>query len=49
MQGQITPAENMSQLHDMLQGEMTEAQLRHKKYYHEGRKPDLNLQLGDMV
>jgi len=49
MQGQITPPENMSQLHDILQAEMTEAQLRHKKYYTAGRKPDLNLQSGDMV
>jgi len=49
MQGQITPPENMSQLHDILQAEITEAQLRHKKYYDVGRKPDPNLQSGDMV
>jgi len=44
MQGRITPPANMSQLHDILQAEMTEAQLRHKKYYDSGRKPDPNLQ-----
>jgi len=49
MQGKITPAEEMSQLHDTLQAEMTEAQLRHKEYYDAGRKPDPNLQSGDMV
>jgi len=49
MQGQITPPENMSKLHDILQAEMMEAQLRHKKYYDAGRKPDPNLQSGDIV
>jgi len=49
MQGKITPPEDMSQLQDTLQAEMTEAQLRHKKYYDAGRKPDPNLQSGDMV
>jgi len=49
MQGKITPPEDMSQLHDTLQAEMTEAQLRHKEYYDAGRKPDTNLQSGDMV
>jgi len=49
MQGKITPPEDMSQLHDTLQTEMTAAQLRHKKYYDAGRKPDPNLQAGDMV
>jgi len=49
MQGNITPTEDMSQLHDTLQAEMTEAQLRHKEYYNAGRKPDPNLQSGDMV
>ena len=39
----------MSQLHDILQAEMTEAQLRHKEYYDAGRKPDPNLPSGDMV
>jgi len=49
MQGKITPPEDMSQLHDTLQAEMTEAQPRHKEYYDAGRKPDPNLQSGDMV
>jgi len=49
MQGKITAPENMSQLHNTLQAEMTEAQLRHKEYYDAGRKPDPNLQSGDMV
>jgi len=49
MQGKIAPAEDMSQLHDTLQAEMTEAQLRYKEYYDAGRKPDPNLQSGDMV
>ena len=49
MQGKNTPPEEMSQLHDTLQAEMTEAQLRHKEYYDAGRKPDPNLQSGDMV
>ena len=49
MQGKITPPEDMRQLHDTLQAEMTEAPLRHKEYYDAGRKPDPNLQSGDMV
>jgi len=49
MQGKIIPPEDMRQLHDTLQAEMTEAQLRHKEYYDAGRKPDPNLQPGDMV
>jgi len=49
MQGKITPPEDMSQLHDTLQAEMTEAQLRHKEYYDAGRTRDPNLQSGDMV
>jgi len=49
MQGKITPPEDMSQLHDTLQAQMTEAQLRHKEYYDAERKPDRNLQSGDMV
>jgi len=32
MQEEITPPENMSQLHHTLQAEMTEAQLRHMEY-----------------
>jgi len=49
MQEKITPPEDMSQLHDTLQAEMTEAQLRYKEYYDAGRMPDPYLQLGDMV
>jgi len=49
MQGKITPAEDMSQLHETLQAEITEAQLRHKEYYDAGGKPDPNLRSGDMV
>jgi len=49
MQGKITLPENMSELHDTLQAEMTEAELRHKEYYDAGRKPDPNLQSGDSV
>jgi len=49
MQGQIKGPENLSQLHDILQAEMTEAQLRHNEYYDGGRKPDPNLQSGDRV
>ena len=32
MQGNITPLEEMSQLHDVLRAEMTEAQIRQKEY-----------------
>jgi len=39
----------MSQLHDTLQAEMTEAQMRYKEYYDAQGKPDPNLQPGDMV
>jgi len=49
MQGKTTPPEDMSQLHDILQAQMTEAQLRHNEYCDAGRKPDPNLQSGDMV
>ena len=49
MQGKIRPPEDMSQLHDILQAEMTEAQLRHKENYDAGRKPGPNFQSGDMV
>jgi len=49
IQGKTTSPENMSQLHDTLQAEMTEAQIRHKEYYDAQRKPDPNIQQGDMV
>jgi hypothetical protein len=39
----------MSQLHETLREEMTEAQLRHKENYDQHRKPDPNLKSGDMV
>jgi len=49
IQGETTSPEDMSQLHDTLQAEMTEAQMRDKEYYDAQRKPDPNLQQGDMV
>ena len=33
IQGKMTSPEDMSELHDTLQAEMTEAQIRHKEYY----------------
>jgi len=49
IQGKTTSPEDMSQLHDTLQAEMTEAQIRQKEYYDAQRKPDPNIQQGDMV
>jgi len=49
MQGKIRPLAEMSQLHDVLQGERSEAQIRQKEYYDQYRKSDPNLKLGDMV
>ena len=49
IQGRMTSPDDMSQLHDTLQAEMTEAQIRHKEYYDAERKPDPNLQQGDTV
>jgi len=49
MQENIMPLEEMSQLHDVLRAEMTEAQIRQKEYYDQHRKPDPNLKSGDMV
>jgi len=49
IQGKTTSPEDMSQLHDTLQAEMTEAQIRHKEYYDAQRKPDPNIKQGDMV
>ena len=40
----IRPSEEMSQLHEVLQAEMTQAQLVHKDYYDAQRKHDANLQ-----
>ena len=39
----------MPQLHESLRDEMVAAQLRQKEYYDLHRKPDPNLQSGDMV
>ena len=39
----------MTQLHEWLKNEMVAAQLRQKKYYDLHRKPNPNLQSGDMV
>ena len=49
VQGKIRSSEDRSQVHDTLQAEMTEAQLRLKEYYDAERKPDPNGQSGDMV
>jgi len=49
MQGKDTPLEEMSQLHDVLRAEISEAQIRQKEYYDQHRKPDPNLKSGDMV
>ena len=49
MQGNVTPLEEMSQLHDVLRAEMSEAQIRQKEYYDRHRKPESNLKSGDMV
>jgi len=44
-----TKPEEMTQLHETLRNEMLAAQLRQKDYYDRNRKPDPNLQSGDMV
>ena len=50
MNAEIRPLEEISQLHKVLQAEMTQAQLRHKGYYDARSKPDPNLQsLGQSV
>jgi len=49
MQGNDRPLEEMSQLHDVLRAEISEAQIRQKEYYDQHRKPDPNLKSGDMV
>jgi len=49
IQGRTMSPEDMSQLHDTLQAEMTDAQMRHKEYYDVQQKPESNLQQGDMV
>jgi len=47
--GKRTKPEEMTQLHESLRKEMVAAQLRQKEYYDLHRKPDPNLQSGDMV
>jgi len=49
IQGKQTKPEEMTQLHESLRNEMVAAQLRQKEYYDLHRKPDPNLQSGDMV
>jgi len=49
IQGKQTKPEEMSQLHESLRNEMLAAQLRQEEYYDLHRKPDPNLQSGDMV
>jgi hypothetical protein len=47
--GKRTKPEEMTHLHESLRNEMVAAQLRQKEYYDLHRKPDPNLQSGDMV
>jgi len=49
IQGKGTKPEDMNQLHESLRNEMVAAQLRQKEYYNVRRKPNPNLQSGDMV
>jgi len=49
IQGMTTSPDDMSQLYDTLQAEMTEVQIRHKEYYDAQRRPDPNIQQEDMV
>ena len=49
IQGRETKPEEMTSLHESLRDEMVAAQLRQKEYYDQHRKPDPNLQSGDMV
>jgi len=49
IQGKQTKPEEMTQLHESLRNEMVATQLRQKEYYDLHRKPDPNLQSGDMV
>jgi len=49
MQGKQTKPEVVTQLHESLRNEMVAAQLRQKEFYDLHRKPDPNLQSGDMV
>jgi len=49
LQGKQVEPKQMTELHESLRNEMVAAQLRQKEYYDLHRKPDLNLQSGDMV
>jgi len=49
IQGKQTKSQEMTQLHESLRDEMVAAELRQKEYYDLPRKPDPNLQSGDMV
>jgi len=49
IQGKQTKPEDMTKLHESLRNEMVAAQLRQKEYYDLHRKPDPNLQSGDIV
>jgi len=49
IQGKQMKLEEMTRLHESLRNEMVTAQLPRKEYYDLRRKPDPNLQSGDMV
>ena len=48
IQGEKRKPKEMTQLHESLEKEMVAAQLRQKEYYDQHRKPNPNLQSGDM-
>jgi len=49
IQGKQIKSEELTQLHESLRDEMVGAQLQQKEYYDLQRKPDPNLQSGDLV
>jgi len=49
IQGKQKKPEEMTHLHESLRNEMVAAQLRQKEYYDLHRKPDPNLEAGDVV
>jgi len=49
IQGKQAKPGDMTQLHEVLRNKMVAAQLRQKEYYDQHRKPNPNLQSGDMV
>ena len=49
IRGKQTKSEDMTRLHESLRNEMVAVQLGQKEYYNLRRKPDPNLQSGDMV